>query len=128
MNNLGTGPSLSPRFMDQVNKVRSPLKIACYYYRMVALRSMSKKAIKSQSESSKVASEAVANPRTVTAFSSQDRILHLFGSTQKRPAILGSQHRPRRLPGSHEVQLVVTSSFWYGGQLMFRGHITSEAG
>ncbi|RRT42196.1 hypothetical protein B296_00053513 [Ensete ventricosum] len=73
---------------------------------MVALRSMSKKAIKSQSESSKVASEAVANPRTVTAFSSQDRILHLFGSTQKRPAILGSQHRPRRLPGSHEVHLV----------------------
>ena len=25
VNNLGTGPSLSPRFMDQVNKVRSPL-------------------------------------------------------------------------------------------------------
>ncbi|CAL9112087.1 unnamed protein product, partial [Musa textilis] len=34
-----------------------PLMIACYYYRMVIIRSMSKKAIESQSESSKVAAE-----------------------------------------------------------------------
>ncbi|CAL9172528.1 unnamed protein product, partial [Musa hybrid cultivar] len=35
-----------------------PLMIACYYSRMVILKSMSKKAIESQSESSKVAAEA----------------------------------------------------------------------
>ncbi|CAL9183320.1 unnamed protein product, partial [Musa hybrid cultivar] len=63
-----------------------PLMIVCYYSRMVILKSMSKKAIESQSESSKVAAEAVANLRTVTAFSSQDRILHLFGRTQEGPS------------------------------------------
>ena len=36
---------------------------------------MSRKAIKSQEESSKLAAEAVSNHRTITAFSSQDRIL-----------------------------------------------------
>ncbi|XP_064998344.1 putative multidrug resistance protein [Musa acuminata AAA Group] len=108
-----------------------PLMIVCYYSRMVILKSMSKKAIESQSESSKVAAEAVANLRTVTAFSSQDRILHLFGRTQEGPSresvrqswvagiVLGISQALMRCSWS--------LAFWYGGRLMFHGHITAEA-
>ncbi|KAJ0464810.1 putative Type 1 protein exporter [Helianthus annuus] len=41
--------------------------------------------MKSQEESTKLASEAVSNLRTVTAFSSQTRILKMLLGTQKAP-------------------------------------------
>ncbi|GJM90462.1 hypothetical protein PR202_ga06743 [Eleusine coracana subsp. coracana] len=62
-----------------------PLIIICFYARRVLLKSMSKKSIQSQSESSKLAAEAVSNLRTITAFSSQDRILSLFDQAQDGP-------------------------------------------
>ncbi|CAA7051983.1 unnamed protein product, partial [Microthlaspi erraticum] len=51
-----------------------PVIIMCFYTQRVLLKTMSKKAIKAQDESSKLAAEAVSNIRTITAFSSQERI------------------------------------------------------
>ena len=48
-----------------------PLIIMCFYTRNVLLKSMSKKSVEAQSQSSKLAAEAVSNVRTVSAFSSQ---------------------------------------------------------
>lgn len=60
-----------------------PTVIVCFYARNVLLKGMSSKAIKTQSESSRFAVEAVSNIHTVTAFSSQDHILHLFELAQQ---------------------------------------------
>ncbi|TVU51173.1 hypothetical protein EJB05_02582 [Eragrostis curvula] len=62
-----------------------PLICACLYTRRVLLKSMSMKSIQAQSESSKLAAEAVSNLRTITAFSSQDRILGLYDQAQVGP-------------------------------------------
>ncbi|KAJ0043450.1 hypothetical protein Pint_19375 [Pistacia integerrima] len=62
-----------------------PLIIVCFYTRKVLLKNMSKKAIKAQEESSKLAGEAVSNLRTITAFSSQDNILKMLGKAQEGP-------------------------------------------
>jgi len=48
-----------------------PLIIICFYSRSVLLKSMSKKSIKGQSESSKLAAEAVSNLRSVQPRSEQ---------------------------------------------------------
>eukprot|EP01018_Ginkgo_biloba_P022708 Gb_36497 [translate_table: standard] len=62
-----------------------PLVIMCYYLRKVLLKTMSAKAQKAQVQGSQLAAEAVANHRTITAFSSQERIINLFEHTQKGP-------------------------------------------
>nr|CAB3458486.1 unnamed protein product [Digitaria exilis] len=46
---------------------------------------MSKKSTHAQSECSKLAAEAVSNLRTISAFSSQNRIMHLFDKAQDGP-------------------------------------------
>ncbi|KAJ0098861.1 hypothetical protein Patl1_22035 [Pistacia atlantica] len=61
-----------------------PLIIVCFYSRKVLLKNMSKKAKKAQDESSKLAAEAVSNLRTITAFSSQDRILKRLEMDEER--------------------------------------------
>ncbi|WOG93366.1 hypothetical protein DCAR_0312650 [Daucus carota subsp. sativus] len=62
-----------------------PLVIACYYCKRILLKKMSAKAIKSQDQISKLAAEAVSNFRTVTAFSSQARILKMLKQAQEVP-------------------------------------------
>ncbi|RCV06779.1 hypothetical protein SETIT_1G191000v2 [Setaria italica] len=62
-----------------------PLIIIGFYARRALLKNMSKRSIRAQSEGSKLAAEAISNFRTVTAFSSQDHILHLFEETQDGP-------------------------------------------
>ncbi|KAJ0100580.1 hypothetical protein Patl1_22045 [Pistacia atlantica] len=62
-----------------------PLIIVCFYTRKVLPKNMSKKAMKAQEESTKLAGEAVSNLRTVTAFSSQDNILKMLGKAQEGP-------------------------------------------
>ncbi|KAJ0098640.1 hypothetical protein Patl1_22043 [Pistacia atlantica] len=62
-----------------------PLIIVCFYSRKVLPKNMSKKAMKAQEESTKLAGEAVSNLRTVTAFSSQDNILKMLGKAQEGP-------------------------------------------
>ncbi|KAF8664309.1 hypothetical protein HU200_054858 [Digitaria exilis] len=62
-----------------------PLDITCFYTRHVLLKRMSKKSTHAQSECSKLAAEAVSNLRTISAFSSQNRIMHLFDKAQDGP-------------------------------------------
>uniref|UniRef100_A0A0E0G328 ABC transmembrane type-1 domain-containing protein n=1 Tax=Oryza nivara TaxID=4536 RepID=A0A0E0G328_ORYNI len=50
-----------------------------------SVKSMSEKSKLAQAESSKLATEAVSNLQTVTAFSSQERILCLFNQAQDGP-------------------------------------------
>ncbi|CAA7032094.1 unnamed protein product [Microthlaspi erraticum] len=108
-----------------------PVVIVCFYTQRVLLKKMSKKAIKSQDESSKLAAEAVSNIRTITAFSSQERILKLLETVQEGPR--RESIRQSWLAG---IVLATTRSlisctavlnYWYGGKLISEGKITSKA-
>ncbi|WVZ14023.1 hypothetical protein V8G54_011589 [Vigna mungo] len=108
-----------------------PIIIACFYTRRVLLKSMSSKAIKAQDESSKIAAEAVSNLRTITAFSSQERILKMLEKAQEGPS-----HESIRQSWFAGVGLACSQSltfctwaldFWYGGKLVFKGIISGKA-
>ncbi|KAF8703485.1 hypothetical protein HU200_032293 [Digitaria exilis] len=62
-----------------------PLIIASFYFKKVLMTSMSKKAKKAQVQGSQLAGEAVVNHRTITAFSSQRRMLRLYEAAQEGP-------------------------------------------
>lgn len=108
-----------------------PLIIVCFYARRVLLKSMSGKAIKAQSESSKLAAEAVSNLRTVTAFSSQDRILSLFDRAQEGPrreSIRQAWYAGLGLGSSMSLMTCTWAlDFWYGGKLVAEDKISSKA-
>ncbi|PON59406.1 ABC transporter [Parasponia andersonii] len=108
-----------------------PLIIVCFYTRRVLLKSMSNQAIKAQAESSKLAAEAVSNLRTITAFSSQDRILKMLEKAQEGPS-----HESIRQSWFAGIGLACSQSlttctwafdFWYGGKLIAKGYISSKA-
>ncbi|KAG6474706.1 hypothetical protein ZIOFF_068644 [Zingiber officinale] len=80
-----------------------PIIRLCFYSRRVLLKRLSSKAIKSQIDNSKLAADAVANLLTITAFSPQERILHMFEEAQARV------------------------HFWYGGKLIADGFISAKA-
>ncbi|XP_044467495.1 ABC transporter B family member 15-like isoform X2 [Mangifera indica] len=108
-----------------------PLSILCIYSRKALLKNMSEKAIKAQDESSKLASEAVSNLRTITAFSSQDRIMKRLEKAQEGPLIESVRQSWYAGIGLAFAQSL-TSCIWafhflYGGKLMREGHITSKA-
>ncbi|XP_039142081.1 putative multidrug resistance protein isoform X2 [Dioscorea cayenensis subsp. rotundata] len=107
-----------------------PLVIMCFYARKMLLKNMSGKAIKAQSESSKLAVEAISNLRTITAFSSQDRILRLFELAQegpKRESVRQSWYAGFGLASSHGLMNCTWAlDFWYGGKLISHGYITSK--
>ncbi|CAA3033510.1 ABC transporter B family member 15-like [Olea europaea subsp. europaea] len=107
-----------------------PLIVICYYCKCVLLKSMSQKAIKAQDESSKLAAEAVSNLRTVTAFSSQARILQMLEKAQEGP-----QKESIRLSwfagiglGTSQSLMICTWAldFWYGGRLIAEGFIGAK--
>ncbi|KQJ93765.1 putative multidrug resistance protein [Brachypodium distachyon] len=108
-----------------------PLIIVCFYARRVLLKSMSKKSIQAQSESSKLAAEAVSNLRTITAFSSQDRILGLFNQAQNGPrkeSIRQSWIAGLGLGTSMSLMTCTWAlDFWFGGRLIAEHHITAKA-
>ncbi|KAI3997625.1 hypothetical protein MKX01_011042 [Papaver californicum] len=108
-----------------------PLIIVCFYMRRVLLKAMSGKAIKSQDESSKLAGEAVSNLRTVTAFSSQSRILELFDRAQdgpRRESIRQSWFAGIGLGTSMALMTCTWAlDFWYGGKLVSEGDISAKA-
>ncbi|EXB47714.1 Putative multidrug resistance protein [Morus notabilis] len=89
---------------------------------------MSRKAIKEQNESTKLAAEAVSNLRIVTAFSSQERILNLLKGTQVGPrkeSIRQSWFAGIALGLSQSIKSCNWSlNFWYGGKLASQGYIT----
>jgi len=108
-----------------------PVIIVCFYTRRVLLKSMSKKAIKAQDESSKLAAEAVSNVRTITAFSSQERIMKMLEKAQESPrreSIRQSWFAGFGLAMSQSLTSCTWAlDFWYGGRLIQDGYITAKA-
>ena len=107
-----------------------PITILCYYTRRVLLNNMSSKAIKAQDQSSKIAAEAVSNLRTITSFSSQNRILRMLEKAQQGPS-----HENIRQSWFAGIGLACSLSFifctralnfWYGGKLVSDGYITKN--
>ncbi|KAK7293231.1 hypothetical protein RJT34_16094 [Clitoria ternatea] len=107
-----------------------PVIIVCLYTRRVLLKSMCTKATKAQRQSSKIAAEAVSNLRTVTAFSSQDRILKMFLKAQEGPSresIRQSWYAGVGLACAQGLACCVWAlDFWYGGRLISNGDITTK--
>ncbi|KAJ0551150.1 putative ABC-type xenobiotic transporter [Helianthus annuus] len=108
-----------------------PLIIVCFYCKLVLLKNMSQKAMKLQDGSSKLAAEAVANLRTITAFSSQTRILKMLHEAQKAPmheSIKQAWYAGFGLGFSQSLMACTWAlDFWYGGKLISDGHLGSEA-
>ncbi|KAH0707626.1 hypothetical protein KY290_010265 [Solanum tuberosum] len=108
-----------------------PVIILCLYCKRVLLKSMSEKSIKAQEESSKLAAEAVTNLRTVTAFSSQARILQMLKEAQEGPlreSIRQSWFAGIVLGTTNSLQSCTWALFfWYGGYLMAEGNIGAQA-
>ncbi|XP_064948798.1 putative multidrug resistance protein [Musa acuminata AAA Group] len=108
-----------------------PIIIVCFYARRVLLKRLSAKAIKSQSESSKLAAEAVSNLRTITAFSSQDRILGMFEAAQEGPrreSVRQSWFAGIGLASSQSLMTCTWAlDFWYGGKLIADGYISAKS-
>ncbi|XP_047314702.1 ABC transporter B family member 15-like [Impatiens glandulifera] len=108
-----------------------PVIICCFYFKRVLLKNMSKKAIKAQDESSKLAAEAVFNLRTIAAYSSQARILHMLEKAQegaRRESIRQSWFAGIGLGSSNGLMsLTWALDFWYGGKLIAHGYITAKA-
>ncbi|XVF14181.1 hypothetical protein REPUB_Repub09cG0035000 [Reevesia pubescens] len=107
-----------------------PLIILSMYTKNVLLKSMSRKAIKAQEESSKLAAEAVSNHRTITAFSSQDRILKMLGKAHEGPRKECVRQSWFAGLGLGSAQLltscILAFDFWYGGKLITQGYISSK--
>ncbi|CAN6276052.1 unnamed protein product [Urochloa humidicola] len=105
-----------------------PLIIASFYFKKVLMTAMSKKAKKAQARGSQLAGEAVANHRTVTAFSSQRRMLRLYEAAQEGPRKDGRVQSWISGLCLSLCQFSNTGSMalalWYGGRLMARGLIT----
>lgn len=104
-----------------------PLVVGSFYSRSVLMKSMAEKARKAQKEGSQLASEAVINQRTITAFSSQKRMLALFKSTLVGPKKESVRHSYISGFGLFSSQFFNTASvalaYWYGGRLLIDGLI-----
>ncbi|OVA17622.1 ABC transporter [Macleaya cordata] len=107
-----------------------PFLICCFYSRSVLMKRMSEKAREAQNEGSQLASEAVVNHRTITAFSSQKRILGLFETTQRGPHKESVKQAWFAAIGLFSSQFLTTASialsYWYGGRLITQNLITSK--
>ncbi|MED6173735.1 ABC transporter B member 15 [Stylosanthes scabra] len=108
-----------------------PLMVACFYTKRVLIKTMSKKVAKAQEESSKLAAEAVSNLRTITAFSSQNRILKMLENAQEGPRRENLRQSFYAGIGLACSQTITTCAmilnYWYGGQLVAHGYITTKA-
>ncbi|KAJ0989438.1 hypothetical protein J5N97_007794 [Dioscorea zingiberensis] len=106
-----------------------PFIISAFYLRKVLMTNMSKKAKKAQIEGSQLAGEAVVNHRTITAFSSQKKMLRLFEKAQEGPKKENIKQAWLSGVCFFICQFVVTCStalaFWYGGMLIIHNHISS---
>ncbi|XP_061344878.1 putative multidrug resistance protein [Gastrolobium bilobum] len=104
-----------------------PLVIGSFYSRNVLMKSMAEKARKAQREGSQLASEAVINHRTITAFSSQKRMLALFKSTMEGPKKESVRQSWISGFGLFSSQFFNTASaalaYWYGGKLLLDGKL-----
>ncbi|KAL0737717.1 hypothetical protein Bca4012_013927 [Brassica carinata] len=103
-----------------------PLAVVCFNAQTIVLKRTSKKAIKAQDESSKLAAEAVSNIRTITSFSSQERISKLLKKVQEGPRreSIRQSCLAGIVMGTSRCLATCTS---YGGKLIADGKITSKA-
>ncbi|KAJ7566760.1 hypothetical protein O6H91_02G117200 [Diphasiastrum complanatum] len=99
-----------------------PLIIFCFYLKKICLQGFAQKSAKAQQEASQVASEAVSQHRTVTAFSSQEKVLALFESKLEAPMREAAIRSHIAGFGLGIAQFVLYASwslaFWYGGVLV----------
>ncbi|KAD3066976.1 hypothetical protein R6Q59_018866 [Mikania micrantha] len=104
-----------------------PFLIGSLYARRVLMKSLSGKSQKAQMEGSQLASEAVINHRTITAFSSQKRVVSLFKDTLQGPKEESIRQSYYSGIGLFLSQFLTTASttlaFWYGGRLLIEGLI-----
>ncbi|KAK4850840.1 hypothetical protein QYF36_010230 [Acer negundo] len=105
-----------------------PFIIGAFYTKAIMMKSMSRKLLKAQNNSSELASEAVANHRIITAFYSQEKILKLHELTQ-----ISSTKESRKQSwyaglGLSISQFLTAANaaliFWYGGKLLYQKQIT----
>jgi ATP-binding cassette subfamily B (MDR/TAP) protein 1 len=108
-----------------------PMVVLCFYTKQVLLKILSKKFVKAQDRGSQLAAEAVANHRTISAFSSQEKILRLFKKTQEGPERDGFKQSfiAGAVLGFALLFNVCNSAldFWYGGHLVAKGDMTAKA-
>ncbi|XP_071725832.1 putative multidrug resistance protein [Rutidosis leptorrhynchoides] len=104
-----------------------PFLIGSLYARRVLMKSLSGKSQKAQMEGSQLASEAVINHRTITAFSSQKRVVSLFKDTLRGPKEESTRQSYYSGIGLFSSQFLTTVStalaFWYGGRLLINGKL-----
>ncbi|XP_037481644.1 ABC transporter B family member 15-like [Triticum urartu] len=99
-----------------------PLVIASFYFKKVLMTAGSRKAKKAQVQGSQLASEAVVNHRTITAFSSQRRMLQLYEAAQVGPR--KDTMRQSWFSGfclclcQFNASASTALALWYGGKLM----------
>lgn len=102
-----------------------PLLVGILYTKTSLMKITSQKTRNAQNEGSKLASEAVANHRTITAFSSQERLLCLFTSAMEGPRKQSNKFSWLIAVGYFCVHFLTTASvvvaFWYGGKLINQG-------
>ncbi|KAK9057029.1 hypothetical protein SSX86_024395 [Deinandra increscens subsp. villosa] len=107
-----------------------PFLIGSLYARRVLMKSLSNKSQKAQMEGSQLASEAVINHRTITAFSSQRRVVSLFKDTLQGPKEESIRQSYYSGVGLFLTQFLTTTSttlaFWYGGRLLIEEKIAPE--
>ncbi|PWA52634.1 AAA+ ATPase domain-containing protein [Artemisia annua] len=107
-----------------------PLLIASFYSKIVLMKSLSAKAKKAQNEGTQLASEAVVNHRTITAFASQERIMRLYTETLKGPRKECIKQSWFSGIGLFTSQFVTTAAislaYWYGGREMNKGNVTAK--
>ncbi|KAH6771213.1 ABC transporter family protein [Perilla frutescens var. hirtella] len=135
-----TSAAVCARLSTEANVVRclvgdlviaiQPLIIASFYSKSILMKRMSTRAQKAQNEGSQLASEAVVNHRTITAFSSQTKILSLFAATLEKPQKESIKQSWFSAIGLFVSQFLTTASialtYWYGGRLMNKGLVSSK--
>ncbi|KAL0408548.1 UNVERIFIED_CONTAM: ABC transporter B family member 15 [Sesamum radiatum] len=107
-----------------------PFIIVSFYFQTVLKKQMSINAQEAQNEGSQLASEAVVNHRTITAFSCQKRIVDLFEETLRGPRKESIRQSWISGVGLFSSQFLtvaaVALTFWYGGMLMSKGLLSSK--
>ncbi|KAK4402702.1 putative multidrug resistance protein [Sesamum angolense] len=107
-----------------------PLIIASFYSKSVLMKRMSVRSQKAQNEGSQLASEAVVNHRTITAFCSESKILDLFAETLRGPRKESIKQSWFSGIGLFISQFLTTAAialtYWYGGRLMNKELVSSK--
>ncbi|KAI3785821.1 hypothetical protein L1987_44947 [Smallanthus sonchifolius] len=102
--------------------------IGSFYLKVVMTRNMSKKILIARNKSSGIASEAVSNHRTITAYYSQNQVMRLYKDAQKGPK-KESKKQPLYAGMALFTRQFLTNMnfaiiYWYGGKLLYHGEIT----